>query len=235
MAERSSGSRRSRARPAPGAEDTLARALLDRWHELSNALAGVTAFAQLATTDETLPERLHHDAELLLEEAERLRSTLDELVGMARLEVEGPDPAADSRSRRSPRARPAVAPSTASGRAGVVLVVDDEAGIRELLARALARAGHEVTTAGSAAEASALLERLTYDVLVVDRNLPDGDGLELAGAARRQRPELEGRVILMTGQLGPADAPSREMEGVPVLRKPFDLQEVLALVDKTLG
>ena len=58
-----------------------------------------------------------------------------------------------------------------------VLVVDDEADIRELLGLTLARMGVDSHGAGTRAEALALLAVNNYDLCLTDMRLPDGDGL----------------------------------------------------------
>ena len=60
-----------------------------------------------------------------------------------------------------------------------VLIVDDEADIRELLVLTLGRMGVEAEAVSSVKEASAALERQAFDLCLTDMRLPDGDGLEL--------------------------------------------------------
>ena len=60
-----------------------------------------------------------------------------------------------------------------------VLVIDDEADIRELLDLTLARMGLSADCAGSVAEAKAFLARERYHLCLTDMRLPDGDGLEI--------------------------------------------------------
>ena len=65
-----------------------------------------------------------------------------------------------------------------------VLVVEDDAEIRELLRAALAAEGFEVATAVSVSEATALATHAPPDAIVLDLGLPDGDGAALVRAAR---------------------------------------------------
>src|SRR4051812_6419426 len=60
-----------------------------------------------------------------------------------------------------------------------ILVVDDEADIRELLELSLIRMGLVVESAQSVGEAKALLQSRTFDLCLTDMRLPDGEGLEL--------------------------------------------------------
>ncbi len=68
-----------------------------------------------------------------------------------------------------------------------VLVIDDDARLRELLRRYLAGNGFVVTVAADAAEARASLKSFSFDVMVLDRMMPGEDGLALARAIRRER------------------------------------------------
>lgn len=78
-----------------------------------------------------------------------------------------------------------------------VLVVDDEAGIRETLSGFLAAGGHDVRTAASVDEALAVVSHHELDVIVSDIVMPGRDGLELVGLVRELAPEV--KVILLTG------------------------------------
>ena len=64
---------------------------------------------------------------------------------------------------------------------GQVLVVDDEADIRELLGITLIRMGLEPHCAGSVAEAMELLGHKTFELCLTDMRLGDGDGLSIGG------------------------------------------------------
>ena len=66
-----------------------------------------------------------------------------------------------------------------------VLIVDDEADIRELLSLTLQRMGLDTDCAATEFEAVQLLQKHGYDLCLTDMRLPDGDGLE-AARARRQ-------------------------------------------------
>ncbi|MGL5986495.1 MAG: response regulator, partial [Burkholderiales bacterium] len=60
-----------------------------------------------------------------------------------------------------------------------VLVVDDEADIRELLELTLLRMGLNVTTAGSVKQALEQLQKQRFDLCLTDMRLPDGEGLQM--------------------------------------------------------
>ncbi len=78
-----------------------------------------------------------------------------------------------------------------------ILLVDDEANIRLTLGAMLTRAGYEVTTASSGAEAIALLDEQTFDLLLVDLKMPGVDGMQVVTAARARHPDTA--IIILTG------------------------------------
>lgn len=86
--------------------------------------------------------------------------------------------------------------AAAAARQSTVLVVDDSAEVRRLLARAIAEEGCRVLDAPSAAHAIALANDAAPDLLVTDVAMPGMRGPELAAALRRERPAL--RVLYVT-------------------------------------
>jgi CheY-like chemotaxis protein len=70
-------------------------------------------------------------------------------------------------------------------RARCVLFIDDESDIRLVYATALRKASFIVEEVGSVADALAYLDQRRPDAIILDRNLPDGDGFEIAPIARR--------------------------------------------------
>jgi len=81
---------------------------------------------------------------------------------------------------------------------GHILIVDDEASLRQTLARILQRAGHEVTTAATGTEGLTLLGMQSFDLLYLDIRMPDISGLELLKTIHEKYPDLP--VILFTAQ-----------------------------------
>ena len=101
-----------------------------------------------------------------------------------------------------------------------VLVVDDETGIRELMARWLASGGYAVRTAASASEALARVHDTAPAVALCDIRMPGRDGLWLANQIRRDAPETA--VIMATGVPDVEPAVTSLRQGViDYLTKPF--------------
>ena len=115
-----------------------------------------------------------------------------------------------------------------------VLVVDDEASIRDLLTRTLALAEYEVETAMDGSTALGLLRASDYDLLIADLKMPGLDGLTLIRQVRRVRPNLP--VIIITGFSSESSAIEAVNLGVASYSlKPFGVPDVLAAARKALG
>ena len=86
---------------------------------------------------------------------------------------------------------------TSRAEPGRVLLVDDNADLRRLFERSLTKAGHTVTAAGSGRAAIALIDELTFDVVISDVRMPDMSGIELLAALRARDADLP--VLLVSG------------------------------------
>src|ERR1044072_9807109 len=78
-----------------------------------------------------------------------------------------------------------------------VLVVDDEADLRQLIAESLTADGFAVAQAADAKEAQERLKAFAYDALVVDLRLPDADGIDVLDAALSRYPDI--LAVMVTG------------------------------------
>jgi two-component system phosphate regulon response regulator OmpR len=113
-----------------------------------------------------------------------------------------------------------------------VLVVDDDARIRELLRKFLARSGFWVTAARDAAHARNLLEGLEFDILVLDVMMPGEDGLQLTASLREH---MTTPILLLTAR-GDADDRIKGLEAGAddYLPKPFEPRELLLRISAIL-
>ena len=109
-----------------------------------------------------------------------------------------------------------------------ILVVDDDDALRKLLIDYLTGHGLSVTGVGTATEAVQAVARQDYSLVLLDLNLPDGDGIDLA---RRWRAEANIAIICLTGRLEEADrVMGLELGADDYITKPFSLREVLARI-----
>jgi DNA-binding NtrC family response regulator len=116
-----------------------------------------------------------------------------------------------------------------------VLVVDDEAGFRNLLKWELESIGVRVDTAENGAEGVSMASRTTYDVIITDITMPEMDGLKLLEKIKKTAPKTE--VIIVTG-FGAVETAVFAMKNgaCDFVLKPYDLeslkQKVRAAVDR---
>lgn len=110
-----------------------------------------------------------------------------------------------------------------------VLVVDDEEDIRELLELTLLRMGLGAESAGSLAEARALLERSHFRLCLTDMRLPDGEGIELVREIADKYPDLPVAVITAFGSMENA-VQVLKAGAFDYLSKPVSLEQIRALV-----
>jgi len=112
-----------------------------------------------------------------------------------------------------------------------ILAVDDERPITELLRLSLGRAGYECVCAYDGIEAANLIEKETFDLILLDIMLPGIDGFELMDYIR----STDVPVIFLTAKNAVADrVKGLRMGAEDYIVKPFDILELLARVDGVL-
>lgn len=182
-------------------------------HDLVNSLAAIIGFSQVIRRDPALPEDLRQNADLLLQEAKRTQTLVQQLLGVARVPAAATDRDADSGSMPSitgPRPR--------------ILVLDDEASMRIFLEKALDLLGYEPEVSAQGTDAVRLATDGDHAALLFDHQMAGMSGIEACEAILAVRPELAGRFVLMSG-----DALQPDLEAlaarypVTLLAKPFDL------------
>ena len=114
----------------------------------------------------------------------------------------------------------------------LIYVCDDEKDLREMLAEYLGKHGFEVRQAANADEARALVAEQKPDVMLLDINMPDEDGLSLLRSLQSGDPP---RVIMLTAAGETVDRiVGLEMGADDYLGKPVDLRELVARVRAVL-
>jgi len=115
----------------------------------------------------------------------------------------------------------------------MVLVADDDIGIRTVVSHALERAGYGVRATGTAATLWRWVNEGEGDVVITDVLMPDENGLDLVPRVRKIRPEL--RIIVMSAQNTLLTAVKATERGAfEYLPKPFDLNELVGVVRRAL-
>ncbi len=122
---------------------------------------------------------------------------------------------------------PVVAPPVA-GTLPHVLALDDDAGVRSLIAEYLTQNELRVTTVASGRELAAVMARETVDLVVLDLRLPGEDGMQIA---QRLRTASAIPILMLTGRVDEADrVMGLELGADDYLTKPFSPRELLARI-----
>src|SRR5271170_6165646 len=114
-----------------------------------------------------------------------------------------------------------------------ILIVDDDAEIRELLGQVLSRAGLQPHMAKDTAALKELMGRVQPEVVLLDYKLPDATGLDLLPIIKKEWPEAE--VIMLTGHATYDVAVEATKRGAfHFQEKPFDPESLLNLIKRAL-
>ncbi len=115
-----------------------------------------------------------------------------------------------------------------------LLLVDDEVGYLDVLAKRLTHRGFEVTTASSGAEAIRALRSWEFDLAVVDLKMEDMDGIEVLKVLKKMDPALQ--VIILTGHGSERAARDGLAHGAfDYLIKPIGLDPLIARISAALS
>ena len=111
-----------------------------------------------------------------------------------------------------------------------ILVIDDDADIREIIAEMLMDAGYEVVEASSGREGIRLFRHVPFDLVITDLIMPEKDGLEVVMELRKDFPEV--KIITLSGNAFGRSSleTSRALGAARTLGKPFTEDQLLAAV-----
>lgn len=111
----------------------------------------------------------------------------------------------------------------------LVLIVDDERGMRDFLKILLEKEGHKVITASRGKKALEILESKVVDLVVSDIRMPELSGIELLEIIKEKTPELP--VIMITAFASPDDAVMAMKNGAfDYISKPFNVDEIISVI-----
>jgi len=116
-----------------------------------------------------------------------------------------------------------------------ILLVDDDPLITQLMIDMLSLDGHDVDTAPNGIAALNKVQRKRYNLILTDLHMPELDGVGLYRELGRRQAHPQHKIIFLTGTTGVSEGHRIVKEtGLPLLRKPFNLVELLSLVRKVL-
>ena len=114
-----------------------------------------------------------------------------------------------------------------------ILIVDDEANIRNALAKLLTKVGHSVKSASNAQEALAMLRSSPFDVVLTDLRMPGEDGIHLLREIKKRDPAIE--VIVMTAYGTIETAVQAMREGAyDYIEKPINMERLPLLLERAV-
>jgi CheY-like chemotaxis protein len=139
-------------------------------------------------------------------------------------------------ARQTADGEPAPAPEAPSVRAACVLVIEDDARVRDLVRQLLLRLGHEVTLALDGQEGVEWLARRPFDLVITDLAMPRADGRTVIREASRLRPQVP--IVLMSGygeETQDGLAQQVASQEVTFISKPFRLVELAETIGSLLA
>jgi adenylate cyclase len=193
-------------------------------HDLRTPINAVKGYGEMIVEDarDAGHDSLLPDLEKLLAAADGMLERIDALVAFSGDDALDRDKPSFEASRVLDALRGSQPVGAQQAIAGQVLVVDDNASNRDLLARQLARDGHAVTSAASGMEGLALVAERAFDLILLDVLMPEMSGYEVLSRLKQDRLTAEIPVIMISA-LDEIDSIVRCIEAgaVDYLPKPF--------------
>ena len=199
-------------------------------HDLRTPIAIMTGYADLLRVRDDERTRLKA-AEEILKAADRLSGLVDDLArAVADSEAAAPAPTADQ--TLSPLADP-VRLAHPSEEVRRVLVVDDDAVLRTLLRATFSPDAFQLAEAGDGAEALDFIRASSFDLVLLDWNMPGQTGQEVLAEIRSVHPGV--KVIVLTADAREGTrAEAHQLGAHAFLTKPFSPIELIRTVDQAL-
>ena len=117
-----------------------------------------------------------------------------------------------------------------------ILVIDDYAGILDVLELMLTAAGHQVMTAGTGIEGLELAAQSPPDLVLLDVDMPGMDGVSVCLELKRNMRTAGIPVLFMTGRFGPQSAERARMAGAfGIMPKPFVREQLMEEIGRAVG
>lgn len=115
-----------------------------------------------------------------------------------------------------------------------LLIVDDQPGIRFLLSEMFKSEGYHIVTAKTGSEALDMIMNDSFDLIILDENLPVMNGLEIAKNMEKNNVTIP--IIMMSGIITPLNESTKQLSSIKaVIEKPFNIQKLRERVDMILA
>ena len=114
-----------------------------------------------------------------------------------------------------------------------ILVADDEEALRTVLSSELEGEGYNVKSAADGQEAISMLQKLEFDLILLDIKMPNVDGFEVLKFVKEHAPKT--KVVMLTGFADLKNAiESKKLGAEDFVSKPYDLVDLLTTVERVL-
>lgn len=115
-----------------------------------------------------------------------------------------------------------------------ILVVDDEDSLRTVLSGELISEGYDVQTAADGDEAIGIVQKETFDLLLLDIKMPRMNGFEVLKLVKEQNPKT--KVVMLTAFADLKNAiESKKLGAEDFVSKPYDLVDLLTTIERVLS
>jgi CheY-like chemotaxis protein len=196
-------------------------------HDLNNVAFVISGYAQQIEESLAKDHNLQDDVQQILAEIPRLTAIVDRIRSLDPVEA-----ATDAGPIIGDT--PAKATTATTTHTPRILLVEDEAAVRELLRLALERRGYHVDTGATGAEGLALCDELEPpDLLITDLILPGATGPVIVEKLRQRAPAV--KVLLMSGYAEHPLLDAAHAAGEPCLVKPFEIAAFSETVARLLA
>ncbi len=118
---------------------------------------------------------------------------------------------------------------------GTIVIIDDDLALQSILSFALRKAGYDVTLARDGMEGLRLLEQTSPDLVLCDIMMPNMDGVETFQRIKERLQDDGIPIILMTALTRKPWFADLEAEGAVIIQKPFEVQHLIDLIERTLS
>ena len=115
-----------------------------------------------------------------------------------------------------------------------ILIIDDEAGLRDLMSRVFNEAGYDTVTAPDGAAGLRAAKEQDFDLVLLDMSLPKMNGLEVLNGIKEEKPDLPVIMVTAYGSTQTAIEALR-LGAYDFITKPFDLDELQVVADRALA
>ena len=118
-----------------------------------------------------------------------------------------------------------------------ILLIEDEPSVTAFLRAALERNGYSVVQANSGSEGLDQLQQRSFGGVISDIRMPGAvNGAEIHAWIQLNRPALKSRIILISGDTANSETQALlANSGTPCIEKPFRVQQLISVVEKTFG